>query len=113
MKKVLELRAVLRAERDQPHQEVKAHQYKEQLERTEKELVAATVRVQRLQAEKAQAEKEAEASSIRLVKATRACKEAQRESQELLRLVRDKDGFQALQDTVDQLSGILFSKRND
>lgn len=50
---------------------------------------------------------------MQLVKANRACKEAQRESQELLKVVRDKEGFQALQDTVDQLSGILFSKRND
>ena len=28
-------------------------------------------------------------------------------------MLRDREGFQSLQDTVEQLSGILFSKRND
>ncbi len=50
---------------------------------------------------------------VAYVKAKNVCKELQRDNEELRKVLRDVNGFKSLEETVEQLSTVLFTKRND
>ena len=50
---------------------------------------------------------------VAYVKAKNVCKELQRDNEEVRKVLRDANGFKSLEKTVEQLSTVLFAKRND
>lgn len=93
MKKILELKNLLRQEKDAQHQHTKSNQYKEALIKLEREMNVVAIKNAQLSLEAKQMRKESDEVNLQMVKVKNLCRELQKENEEMRKVLKDTDGF--------------------